>query len=201
MQQKLAEKEKAAKEENLRMLAQRAREERAGIFQEQLSKDMGDGVVDEDKVREREEIRRERQRERERDLRMSRMGTEAKAKMLARLRCFVLTFRTHGRDITEKIALGLAKPTMTRESMFDQRLFNQSEGLSTGFKDDDAYDLYDKPLFAQHLSNSIYRPKGKAESAQYGAGNEEDVEQMLSNKRFGIGSHGFQGAERQEVKL
>ena len=31
MQQKLAEKEKAAKEENLRMLAQRAREERAGI--------------------------------------------------------------------------------------------------------------------------------------------------------------------------
>ena len=31
MQQKLAEKEKAQKEENLRMLAQRAREERAGI--------------------------------------------------------------------------------------------------------------------------------------------------------------------------
>ena len=31
MQQKLAEKEKAQKEENLRMLAQRAREERSGI--------------------------------------------------------------------------------------------------------------------------------------------------------------------------
>jgi SNW domain-containing protein 1 len=31
MQQKLAQKEKAAKEENLRLLAQRAREERAGI--------------------------------------------------------------------------------------------------------------------------------------------------------------------------
>jgi len=33
MQQKLAQKEKASKEENLRLLAQRAREERGGLSQ------------------------------------------------------------------------------------------------------------------------------------------------------------------------
>jgi len=41
------------------------------------------------------------------------------------------------RDISEKIALGLAKPTLSKESMFDARLFNQSEGLDSGFKDDE----------------------------------------------------------------
>jgi len=33
--------------------------------------------------------------------------------------------------------LGLAKPTLSKESMFDARLFNQSEGLDSGFKDDE----------------------------------------------------------------
>jgi len=32
--------------------------------------------------------------------------------------------------------------------MFDQRLFNQDQGLESGFQGDDTYDLYDKPLFA-----------------------------------------------------
>lgn len=42
-----------------------------------------------------------------------------------------------GRDISEKIALGLAKPSLSKESMYDARLFNQSEGIGSGFKDDD----------------------------------------------------------------
>lgn len=42
-----------------------------------------------------------------------------------------------GRDISEKIALGLAKPTVSKDSMFDARLFNQTEGIGSGFKDDD----------------------------------------------------------------
>jgi SNW domain-containing protein 1 len=46
-------------------------------------------------------------------------------------------FSEQNRDISEKIALGLAKPTMSKESMFDARLFNQSEGLDSGFKDDE----------------------------------------------------------------
>jgi SNW domain-containing protein 1 len=46
-------------------------------------------------------------------------------------------FSDQGRDISEKIALGLAKPTMSKESMFDSRLFNQSEGISSGFRGGD----------------------------------------------------------------
>jgi SNW domain-containing protein 1 len=46
-------------------------------------------------------------------------------------------FSEQNRDISEKIALGLAKPTLSKESMFDARLFNQSEGLDSGFKDDE----------------------------------------------------------------
>lgn len=45
--------------------------------------------------------------------------------------------REQGRDISEKIALGLAKPSMSKESMFDSRLFNQSEGISSGFRGGD----------------------------------------------------------------
>ena len=37
------------------------------------------------------------------------------------------------RDITEKIALGVAQPT-SKETMYDQRLFNQSAGLDTVWK-------------------------------------------------------------------
>ncbi|KAK7694040.1 hypothetical protein QCA50_003616 [Cerrena zonata] len=105
MQQKLAEKEKAQKEENLRLLAQRAREERAGIptsrpdnkptaertaaMQSTLnaygSDSESDGSPSEDsddeeaaKVRDR--MREEKKREREREMRMSNMGQEQRAK-------------------------------------------------------------------------------------------------------------------------
>lgn len=49
----------------------------------------------------------------------------------------VFTISEQGRDISEKIALGLAKPTLSKESMYDARLFNQSEGIGSGFRDDD----------------------------------------------------------------
>jgi len=170
MQQKLAEKEKAQKEENLRMLAQRAREERSGVAPSKPSAvataqgraAMKSGLADYGSDSEaeseasagrrgkttrrkrrrkppklRDEMRREKRREREREMRMSNMGTEQRAKMLA---------RQQNRDISEKVALGLAKPTMSKESMLDSRLFNQ-ESLSGSFADDDAYNLYDRPLF------------------------------------------------------
>ena len=41
--------------------------------------------------------------------------------------------------------------------MFDQRLFNQTSGLDTGFGEDDDYNLYDKPLFADRTAASIYK--------------------------------------------
>jgi hypothetical protein len=36
----------------------------------------------------------------------------------------------------------------TGEVMYDQRLFNQDQGMSSGFGADDVYNVYDKALFA-----------------------------------------------------
>ena len=41
--------------------------------------------------------------------------------------------------------------------MFDQRLFNQTSGLGAGFADEEDYDLYDKPLFADRTAAGIYK--------------------------------------------
>ncbi|KAI8079754.1 SKIP/SNW domain-containing protein [Halteromyces radiatus] len=140
---------------------------------------------DEKQARERDQIRRERQKQREREMRMSHMGTEAKAKHLA---------REHGRDISEKIALGLAKPSANKESMYDARLFNQSEGISSGFKNDDSYSLYDKPLFNQ-TSSSIYKFRGNQnESDILGSTDADELERAIHHDKFGM-KRGFKGAE------
>ncbi|CEI99752.1 hypothetical protein G6F70_004677 [Rhizopus microsporus] len=141
---------------------------------------------EEEAARERDRLRRERHRQLQRELRMSNMGAEARAKHLA---------REQGRDISEKIALGLAKPTLSKESMFDARLFNQSEGIGSGFKDDDAYQAYDKPLYNQS-STSIYRYRGENhESEVLGSTNAEDLERAIKQDKFGMNRKGFQGAE------
>lgn len=229
MQQKLAEKEKAQKEENLRMLAQRAREERSGVAPPKPSTAataqsraaMKSGLADygsdsgsdseasdreerrngeeseeEEAAKLRDEMRREKRREREREMRMSNMGTEQRAKMLA---------RQQNRDISEKIALGLAKPTMSKESMLDSRLFNQ-ESLSGSFADDDAYNLYDRPLFhGSSAAAAIYKARGnitEGNEESYGGGTEEGITRALDNDRFGLGRAqiGFEGANEQEVR-
>ncbi len=41
--------------------------------------------------------------------------------------------------------------------MYDQRLFNQTSGLGAGFGDDEDYNLYEKPLFTDRTSASIYK--------------------------------------------
>ncbi|KAF9931733.1 mRNA splicing protein [Linnemannia zychae] len=208
MQQKVAQKEKEAKEQNLRALAQRARDERAGIVsssgaagnepsrgghQDSGSESGSESDSDDDEAkqkaaRERDTLRRERQQEREKDLRMSRMGAEQKAKVMA---------RAEGRDISEKIALGLAKPTQSKDSMYDSRLFGQSSGLSSGFKDDEAYSVYDKPMFT-HTGSSVYRPKRSGDGGNDDVGNEDDINRALESDRFGsagISGRSFRGTE------
>lgn len=64
--------------------------------------------------------------------------------------------RDEDRDISEKIALGQAQPS-SRDTMIDARLYNQSAGLDTGFKGEEDYDLYDKPLFADRTATTIYK--------------------------------------------
>jgi SNW domain-containing protein 1 len=191
MQQKLAEKEKQQKEEHLRMLAQKAREERNAATRRARSprsrsvseSEHSDSGSDE-AAREREEARRERRREAEKQLRQSRMGAERRLQMMA---------REQGRDISEKIALGLAKPSASGESMYDSRLFNQSSGFAAGFNEDQPYD---KPLFAaQEALSSIYRPKVSEEDD--GEGADEAMERIeKSSKRF----EGFHGSKEAEVR-
>ncbi|OLL21789.1 Pre-mRNA-processing protein 45 [Neolecta irregularis DAH-3] len=169
MQQKLAQKEKATKEDHLRSLAQKARQDRLAASPRSDS-DSGD----EKGARERQQLRLERRRDAERQMRMSRMGAEQKLKALA---------REQQRDISEKIALGLARPSNDKEAMFDARLFNQSGGLDSGFKDDESYSTYDKPLFAaQAVAQSIYRPKPQQEDDD----EETSLEKVTSGARFEV---------------
>ncbi|ORX50495.1 hypothetical protein DM01DRAFT_1337673 [Hesseltinella vesiculosa] len=142
--------------------------------------------VDDNMARERDELRRERQKRREREYRMQHMGTEARAKHLA---------RQQNRDVSEKIALGLAKPSASsKESMYDARLFNQSAGLSSGFKDEESYSLYDKPLFNQTAS-SIYKFRGNTQDSEiFGSMDSDELEKSIHQDKFGV-KHGFKGAE------
>jgi SNW domain-containing protein 1 len=41
--------------------------------------------------------------------------------------------------------------------MFDQRLFNQTEGMDAGYVSEDDYNIYDKPLFRDRTQADIYR--------------------------------------------
>ncbi|KAF8077802.1 SKIP/SNW domain-containing protein [Lyophyllum atratum] len=216
MQQKLAQKEKESKEENLRMLAQRAREERGGIApkptaasqavmkstladygSESGSGSESEGSEEDEEARKiRDQMRSEKRRERERELRMNNMGTEQRAKQLA---------RQQNRDISEKVALGLAKPTLSKESMLDSRLFNQ-ESLSGNFADEDSYNLYDRPLFhGSTAAAAIYKARGNIEEGNeesFGGGTDEGIGKALGNDRFGLGQArvGFEGASEQEVR-
>jgi SNW domain-containing protein 1 len=210
MQQRLAEKEKAQKEDNLRALAQKAREERnASGRRRRDSADSGrssrdsrsrsrsysgsesDASDSEDsEIREREKARRERQRDEERKLRQNRMGAERRMQVMA---------REQNRDISEKVALGLAKPTQSKETMYDSRLFNQTSGFNSGFNEDNPYD---KPLFAaQDVINSIYRPRANMDDDDDPDAGDKEMAKIQKASRFGeaLGKGTFKGAGEVEV--
>lgn len=139
MQQRLAEKEKQQKEDNLRMLAQKAREDKANANRKaprddrsrsadsrrsrsadsysSRSRSASSDEGEDDLLRERERLRAEKRREAQREMRQKNMGHERRIQMMA---------REQNRDMSEKVALGLAKPTQSKETMYDSRLFNQS---------------------------------------------------------------------------
>jgi SNW domain-containing protein 1 len=102
------------------------------------------------------------------------------------------------RDISEKIALGQAQPTVSKESMYDQRLFNQTSGLESGFGDEDEYNAFDKPLFADKTAASIYNIKEVPEDldeAEPAAGDKKNnLEKMLTRQP----NRGFEGADKDK---
>jgi SNW domain-containing protein 1 len=193
MQQRLAEKEKLQKEEHLRQLAQQAREERANVTRRRSRGSSSGSDSDDDEeeaAREREAARRERKRENERELRQSRMGTERRIQMMA---------REQNRDISEKVALGLAKPTQSGESMYDSRLFNQSSGFNSGFNEDQHFD---KPLFAaQDAISSIYRPTLQQDDGEDDGATYDRITKSSKFEVLGKAKEGFKGADLQEVSF
>ncbi|KAJ7384689.1 SNW domain-containing protein 1 [Desmophyllum pertusum] len=90
--------------------------------------------------------------------------------------------RDKERDISEKIALGLASAPPSQEAMFDQRLFNQSKGLDSGYGgDDDVYNVYDKAWRKEgSTANAIYRPTKNVDRDVYG----DDLEKLVQTNRF-----------------
>ena len=208
MQQKLAEKERAEKEEHLRLLAQQAREERSNARRggrrassarssrsrsASYSSRSRSPSSDEEAIRERDMLRRERRQEYEKKMRQSRMGQERRIQLLA---------REQNRDISEKVALGLAKPTQNADAMYDARLFNQGAGFDAGFNEDQPYD---KPLFAaQEAIHSVYRPSMQHDDNDDGEGAAgEAVAQIQKANRFevlGKAAKGFKGAESAEPR-
>ncbi|KAK4501988.1 hypothetical protein PRZ48_007799 [Zasmidium cellare] len=216
MQQRLAEKEKEAKEEHLRQLAMKAREDREAATTQRRGSDRGrsrsrsadsrssyssyssrsrsrsppgrdDGEKDR---RQREQQRADARRDARREMRQKNMGHERRLQMMA---------REQNRDVSEKVALGLAKPTQNKEAMYDSRLFNQSSGFAAGFNEDQPYD---KPLFAERDAlNSIYRPQVGDDDDEDGG---ETMEKIQGTKRFEtLGrapKEGFKGTETAEQR-
>jgi SNW domain-containing protein 1 len=219
MQQRLAEKEKEAKEEHLRQLAMKARADKEAAMKlrrggddrgrsrtrsfdsrsshssyssksGRSSRSRSGGRDEEQERRERERIRAERKREAQREMRQKNMGHERRIQMMA---------REQNRDIGEKVALGLAKPTQNKEAMYDSRLFNQSSGFAAGFNEDQAYD---KPLFADRDAlNSIYRPSVNDDDDEDGG---ETLDRIQGTKRFDtLGrapKEGFKGTDSTEAR-
>ena len=167
-------KEKEEKEDELRQLAEEARRSVA-VPRDEGEKDRvrasesyeaaGEGRVkaeqfvdkeDEAGRRERDELRRDRQSELKRTMLQQRQKEMRGGK--------INSVRDDDRDISEKIALGQAAPSASAASSmpFDSRLFNQSEGLSSGFHSDDTYGIYDKPLFQGSGAGGQYRPRASA---------------------------------------
>lgn len=198
VQKEMMMKEKEKKEMELRELARKARSERTGTAAPaaaNMPSERGtddDMVTDYDRVRDapreketkeereerlqREKIREERRRERERERRLeskdAAMGKKSKIT------------RDRDRDISEKVALGMATTGRGGEVMYDQRLFNQEKGMDSGFATDDSYNIYDKGLFtAQPTLSTLYRPKKDVDSDTYG-GADEQLEKIMKTERF-----------------
>ncbi|GLU09921.1 hypothetical protein SLE2022_267560 [Rubroshorea leprosula] len=205
VQKEMMMKEKERKEQELRALAAKARSERTGVAppaavpmssEKSSAVDGSDMRVDYERVREREKdmpkeskeereervqrekIREERRRERERERRLE-------AKDAAGGKKSKIT-RDRDRDISEKVALGMASTGAARggEVMYDQRLFNQEKGMDSGFATDDQYNIYDKGLFtAQPTLSTLYKPKKDVDSDMYG-GADEQLEKIMKTDRF-----------------
>lgn len=172
VERKIASKEKESKEKQLRKLAEEARAKRVGIKTDTKDKD----------TQERDELRKERHRDRARERNIARAAPDKRNRL------------REERDISEEIALGLPNVQRNQDTLFDQRLFNKTRGMDSGFAggQDDLYNVYDQPWRGdKNIGDSIYRPRGDKDKELYG---DDDVDKIIKSNKF-VADRGFQGAD------
>ncbi|RHY25787.1 hypothetical protein DYB32_008095, partial [Aphanomyces invadans] len=189
VQKRLDAKQKEAKELELREIAAKARQERGGVshYGGGHGSDGSSDDEDEEGRRERDKMRFERRREREREMRLENlMGKKGK---LA---------RDEDRDVSEKIALGQLQGGGKRSdaSLFDSRLFNQSQGMDSGFGGEDDYNVYSKPMVDRGKS-TVYRPK--VDATNIDGDRDYDDLKAGSTKRFRADKE-FQGTDHAAAR-
>uniref|UniRef100_A0A3P9JE38 SNW domain-containing protein 1 n=2 Tax=Oryzias latipes TaxID=8090 RepID=A0A3P9JE38_ORYLA len=177
VEKKIAQKEKEKKEEKLRDLAQKAREQRAGIKNQH---DKGDEDAE---AGERDMIRHDKRKERQHNRNISRAAPDKRSKLQ----------RDQDRDISELIALGKPNPRISNEAQYDQRLFNQNKGMDSGFAggEDETYNVYDQPFHgARDMASNIYRPSKNIDKDTYA----DDFDSLMRHNRFAPDKE-FSGAD------
>lgn len=160
MHRTVARAQREGQEEELRKLAARARAGAKGDDDDNEDREEEDYKPEsEEAIAERdarEELRKDRKREMKRELRQEAIAAETKKSSKSK------SAREAERDVSEKIALGQTVKG-NKDGLFDQRLFNQAEGMNAGFRGEESYDVYDKPLFKGAASTYIYRAKKDGE--------------------------------------
>ena len=130
IQKTVAYKDFLKQEEKMREAAALARTEKNKILETTLEERDAEEAVgrrkpsltgeEEEAKQERDTFRYINRREQERERRLD-VARNKKSKSV----------RDSERDISERIALGQAQPTVSKESLYDQRLFNQTSGLES----------------------------------------------------------------------
>ncbi|VDK74876.1 unnamed protein product [Onchocerca ochengi] len=176
MERHVAQYKKAKQEEKMKDMAAKARQQLAVL------KEIHEDNSVSQKARERDQIRRDRLDEYRRKRNIARNNPD-------KLDGFK---KDRERDISEKIVLGLPDArTRHHETQFDQRLFDQSNGLDSGGINDETYSAYDKPWRAQdNISQHIYRPSKNLDKDLY----DDDLGRIISTYRF-VPDKGFSDTE------
>lgn len=103
-------------------------------------------------------------------------------------------------DISEKVALGMTSTKSGIEVMYDERLFNQDKRISSGFANDNQYNVYESGLFTVQATLSTFcRPKKDIDSDAYGFADEQ-MEKIMKTGHFKP-NEGFAGtSERRGLR-
>jgi SNW domain-containing protein 1 len=127
-------------------------------------------------------VRYERHKDRQREGNIARAAPDKRSKLQ----------RERERDISEQIALGLPARNISGGAVqFDQRLFNTTEGMDSGYGDEDSYNVYDKPWRESgSLGAHIYRPSRNLDKDVYG----DDLDMLIKTKRF-VADKEFSGTD------